>query len=258
MMIISDNINPKGKKSMQKFFIEDSFFGGEYITLLGDEARHIAYSLRMAKGDSITLSDMSGNEYNCIIEDFTKDSVSVRVLSENKALGEPPCEIILFQALAKGEKMDYIVQKATELGVTKIVPFESERCIAKSDKKGDVSKLERRKKIAKDAAGQCGRGKIPEILPTLSFKEALDMMEKAEISIFCYEAEGTLPVKELLPREVPREIAFMIGPEGGFSEKEAMQAKERKIHLAGLGKRILRTETASLYVLSSLSFYYEM
>ena len=243
---------------MPKFFLPNESFGEDYATVTGQSARHIAYSLRMANGDSLTLCDMSGNEYNCVIDFFTQDSVKVKILSSSKAPGEPPYRVILFQALAKGEKMDYIVQKATELGVCEIVPFESERCIAKSDKKGDVTKTERRKKIASDAAGQCGRGRIPEINATVSFKEALERLSKAELAFMCYEGEDTLPLKELLPEEKPCEIGFMIGPEGGFSKQEVDAAARCGVKLAGLGKRILRTETASMYVLSSLSFYYEI
>ncbi len=243
---------------MPKFFLPNELFGGDTVTFDGQTARHVAYSLRMAVGDPITLCDMSGNKYDCVIDSFTQETVTAKVLSCEKALGEPPCKIILFQALAKGEKMDLIVQKATELGVCEIVPFESQHCIAKSDKKGDLAKTERRKKIATDAAGQCGRGRIPEISPTVSFKEAVDRLSKCELGFLCYEGEGTLPLKELLPEAPPSEIAFMIGPEGGFSKGETEIAKELGIGLAGLGKRILRTETAPLYVLSALSFYYEM
>ena len=243
---------------MPKFFLNDEFFGGEYVTFDGQTARHVAYSLRMAKGDHITLCDMSGNKYECVIDSFTKDTVTVKVLSSDKASGEPPCRIVLFQALAKGEKMDYIVQKATELGVCEIVPFESQNCIAKSDKNGDIAKTERRKKIAADAAGQCGRGIIPKISNTVSFGEALSRLAKSESAFFWYEGEGTLSLRSILPEKAPSEIAFMIGPEGGFSAKEVEAAKELGISLAGLGPRILRTETACLYVLSSLSFLYEM
>ncbi len=243
---------------MPKFFLPNELFGGDTVTFDGQTARHVAYSLRMAVGDEITLCDMSGNKYDCVIEAFTKESVTAKVLSSEKAPGEPPCKIILFQALAKGEKMDYIVQKATELGVCEIVPFESQNCIAKSDKKGDLAKTERRIKIAIDAAGQCGRGRIPEISETVSFKEALGKLSECELGFLCYEGEGTLPLKELLPKDSPLEIAFMIGPEGGFSKSEVQTARELGISLAGLGKRILRTETASLYVLSSLSFYYDV
>ena len=243
---------------MPKFFLPNESFGEGSVTVTGQAARHIAYSLRMAKGDSLTLSDMSGNQYDCVIESFTQDSVNAKILSCAKAPGEPPCKIVLYQALAKGEKMDYIVQKATELGVCEIVPFESERCIVKSDKKGDSTKTERRIKIATDAAGQCGRGRIPEIKPTVSFKEALEELSKKDLAFLCYEGESTLSLKELLPDEMPSEIGFMIGPEGGFSKKEVDAATERGVKLAGLGKRILRTETASLYVLSSLSFRYEI
>ncbi len=242
---------------MPKFFLNDELFGEEYVTFGGQNARHVAYSLRMATGDAITLLDMSGNKYECVIDSFTKETVTVKVLSSGKATGEPPCRIVLFQALAKGEKMDYIVQKATELGVCEIVPFESQNCIARSDKKGDEAKTQRRKKIAADAAGQCGRGAIPEISNTVTFKEALARMAESELSFFCYEGEGTRPLKDLLPESVSSEIAFMIGPEGGFSEKEVEAARALGIPLAGLGKRILRTETASLYVLSVLSFLYE-
>ncbi len=244
---------------MPKFFLENEMFGEEFAEISGQQARHIAYSLRMAKGDSITLCDMSGNQYECEIDSFTSDSVRAKIISKASAPGEPPCEIILFQALAKGEKMDLIVQKATELGVSAIVPFESERCIVKSDKKGDENKTERRKKIASDAAGQCGRGRIPEISPTLSFKEAFARFSECELPLFCYEGGGTQPIKALLPENPPKTLAFMIGPEGGFSENEAALAeKHENVRLAGLGKRILRTETASMYVLSALSFKYEM
>ncbi|MBR3716004.1 MAG: 16S rRNA (uracil(1498)-N(3))-methyltransferase [Clostridia bacterium] len=243
---------------MPKFFLPNESFCEDSAVVTGQSARHIAYSLRMAKGDSLTLCDMDGNEYDCVIDSFTQDSVTVKILSSCKAPGEPPYRIILFQALAKGEKMDYIVQKSTELGVCEIVPFESERCIAKSDKKGDLSKTERRRKIASDAAGQCGRGRIPEVSATVSFKEALDRLSRMELAFMCYEGENTLALKALLPDERPTEIGFMIGPEGGFSKQEVEAALERKVKLAGLGKRILRTETASAYVLSSLSFYYEI
>ncbi len=243
---------------MPKFFLPNELFGGGNVTFDGQTARHVAYSLRMATGDEITLCDMSGNKYDCVIESFTKETVTVSVLSSEKAPGEPPCKIILFQALAKGDKMDYIVQKATELGVCEIVPFESRNCIVKSDKKGDLSKTERRRKIATDAAGQCGRGRIPEICETISFGEALSRLSKCDLSLLCYEGEGTLPLRYLLPKETPSEIGFMIGPEGGFDKGEIESAMELGIPLAGLGPRILRTETASLYLLSSLSFYYEM
>ncbi len=243
---------------MPKFFLPSELFGEEFVTFDGQTARHVAYSLRMAVGDPITLCDMSGNKYDCIIDSFTKDSVTAKVLSCEKASGEPPCKIILFQALAKGEKMDLIVQKATELGVCEIVPFESRNCIVKSDKKGDLTKTERRRKIATDAAGQCGRGRIPEIRATVSFGEALDRLSKCEKALLCYEGEGTLPIKALLSEKAPSEIGFMIGPEGGFDKSEVERARALGISLAGLGPRILRTETASLYLLSALSFYYEM
>lgn len=243
---------------MPKFFLPDELFGSESVTFDGQTARHVAYSLRMAVGDPITLCDMSGNKYDCVIDSFTKETVTARILSSEKASGEPPCKIILFQALAKGEKMDLIVQKATELGVCEIVPFESRNCIAKSDGKGDASKTERRRKIAADAAGQCGRGRIPEISVTLSFDKALERLAKCEKALLCYEGEGTLPIKALLPEKAPSEIGFMIGPEGGFDKSEVEKARALEISLAGLGPRILRTETASLYLLSSLSFCYEM
>ncbi|MBE6618780.1 MAG: 16S rRNA (uracil(1498)-N(3))-methyltransferase [Ruminococcaceae bacterium] len=242
---------------MPKFFLPNELFGEELVTFDGQTARHVAYSLRMAVGDSITLCDMSGNKYDCIIESFTKESVTVRVLSSGVAQGEPPCKIVLFQALAKGEKMDLIVQKATELGVCEIVPFESRNCIVKSDKKGDVAKAERRRKIAADAAGQCGRGRIPNISETLTFKQALEKLAACETAFVCYEGEGTLPLKELLPDRVPETLGFMIGPEGGFDKSEIAMAKQLGVSLAGLGERILRTETASLFVLSALSFHYE-
>ena len=153
--------------------------------------------------------------------------------------------------------MDTIIQKAVELGVSKIVPVATARCIMKMGDNGD-KKIARWQKIANEAAGQCGRGVLPEVTAPVSFKEAVATAKSDELSLFCYEELGkTKSLSVLLPETPPKTISFFVGPEGGFDPREAQMAEEAGVQLCGLGPRILRTETASGYVLAAISFFYE-
>lgn len=245
---------------MPRFFIRQQQIDGDIITLVGDDAHHIARSLRMAVGESITVCDMQGNEYDCAIDGFDEDrEVYARILSRAAAENEPRCKITLFQALPKGDKLDTVIQKAVECGVYEIVPFESDRCVVKVKAEAEERKTERRRRIAEEAAKQCGRSILPSVSPTVSFERMLDMACSAVVCLFCYEGDGTQPLGRILREKMVASadgnmpsVSVVIGSEGGFSVTEAQRAAERGMIPTGLGKRILRTETAPVFVLSCL------
>ncbi|MBR4295929.1 MAG: 16S rRNA (uracil(1498)-N(3))-methyltransferase [Clostridia bacterium] len=252
---------------MPRFFVskEDFDFEKGKVVIVGEDARHISFSLRKAVGDRITVSNGVDAEYDCVLESFDGDRVVCGIESEKVLETEPPFIAKIYQALPKGDKLDTIIQKSTECGASDILPFESEFCIAKEKSDSAGRKLERRRRIAEEAAKQCGRGKIPEVHPTVDFKTAVREASKADIPIFCYEGEGTLPLSELLCSEIKKlgdkklpEISVIIGSEGGFSPEEANFAKENGMLMAGLGRRILRCETVAGFVLACLVYELEL
>ncbi len=242
---------------MPRFFVPPSVLCSEYVRLEGEPARHVARSLRMAEGDGLTLCDGEGNDFACHIVGFSKDTVDVKIDSKTANKAEPPYRATLFQCIAKGEKMDYIVQKSVELGVFEIVPVESERTIVRLDRALAGKKTERWQRISEEAACQCGRGIVPKIHSPVPFDEAVRLAAGYELSLFCYECEKESLLKDRLNRMCTG-LSFFVGPEGGFSEKEAEAALENRLAPVSLGNRILRTESASGYLLSALSFAWEM
>ncbi len=251
---------------MPRFFIRQNQIEGNTLTLVGEDAHHAARSLRMAVGDGITVCDMQGNEYDCKITGFEDDArVFCEIMGLKSSDTEPPLKITLFQALSKGDKLDTVIQKAVECGVSKIVPFESERCVVRCKADAEERKTERRRRIAAEAAKQCGRSILPEVTPTVDFNTALDLAKQSELVLFCYEGDGTEALGRILSRELLRKddgrypsVALIVGSEGGFSLDEANRAKDSGAHMAGLGKRILRTETAPIFALSCLIFATEL
>jgi 16S rRNA (uracil1498-N3)-methyltransferase len=209
----------------------------------------------MAVGDQITVCDMQGNEYTCRIAAFNDDrEVSAEILDSKHSENEPKIFIRLFQALPKGDKLDTIIQKAVECGVSEIIPFQSERCVVKIKSDAEDRKTERRQRISAEAAKQCGRSVIPEVRASVGFDQAIAMATESELCLFCYEGDGTIPLGSILRKydDLPASVSIVIGSEGGFSQKEVAKAEEKGVTLAGLGKRILRTETASGFVLACL------
>lgn len=249
---------------MPRFFVRQERITNGNISIIGEDAHHIARSLRMAAGEEITVCDMQGNEYTCKISSFDEDrEVSAEILSQKKSENEPKIFITLFQALPKGDKLDTIIQKAVECGASKIVPFQSERCVVKIKNEAEDKKKERRQRISAEAAKQCGRSVIPEVSSSVSFKEALLQAQSSDLILFCYEGDGTLPLGEILKKEfeksdAPKSVSIFIGSEGGFSIKEAETAKDSGAIMIGLGKRILRTETASGFILACLVCFTEL
>lgn len=248
---------------MPRFFIRASQIGTEdggaqTVRILGDDAQHITKSLRMREGDTITVCDMARTEYSCRILSVG-ECVLARVESACPSASEPPYEAVLYQALIKGDKFDHVVQKAVECGVHRIVPVLTERCVVRLDKKDGEKKRLRWQRIAAEAAKQCGRGIIPEVSGLMYFKEAVSQAAQAALPLFCYEGEDKCSLVQATENcRAPGTVSLLIGSEGGFSVEEASFAAECGMRSVGLGKRILRTETASSFALACLSFAYEM
>ena len=248
---------------MPRFFVDPSDVRDGLIVLKNENARHISLSLRLAVGDEVTVCDGS-RLYDCVLVRFDGVTVDAEIRETRPVDTEPPYVAHLYQALPKGDKLDTVIQKAVECGVSEIVPFESSRCIVRMKPEAESKKTERRARIAEEAAKQCGRGVIPSVRATVSFARAMDMAAEADIVLFCYEGDATRPLGDIL-RAHPTlckgrrpHVAIVIGSEGGFSPDEARAAADRGFAMTGLGKRILRTETASSFVLAALCLQYEL
>ncbi len=228
---------------MPRFFTDSP--ADDLIKVTGSDARHIGFSLRMKVGEKITFCH-NGTDYHTVIESFSENEVLCRVESSGPSRSEPSISLTLYQAFPKQDKLESIIQKTTELGIARIVPFISARCIARPDERSYSKKYERFRKIAEEAAKQSGRGILPEISPMMSFAEAVKDMENNDIKLFCYENGG----KRLNDISLPQtgKIAVMIGSEGGFERAEAEYAEASGAVNIWLGERILRCETCPVAV----------
>ncbi len=253
---------------MPRFFVDPSAIRDDLVILTGKNAHHAAYSLRLAPGDRIKVCDQQ-TAYLCEMLSFDSQTATARILSASPIDTEPPFSATLYQALPKGDKLDTVIQKAVECGVGRVIPFESSRCIVRAKPEAEARKTERRQRIAEEAAKQCGRGVIPTVAPTVTYAEALRLSETADLILFCYEGDGVAPLPTVLEEARPAleaaeqaghrpEIAIFVGSEGGFSPEEAAAARDAGAAMTGLGKRILRTETASGFVLSCLIYALEL
>ena len=234
---------------MPRFFVSEDQFSDDTVILTGEDAHHIARSLRMAAGEHITVCDPSGLEFDCELISFEQDKrVVAKVLSSKPSQNEPPYGAYLFQALPKGEKFDSIIQKAVELGAAGIVPVEMKRCVVKLEEKKKKSRRERWQAIAESAAKQSKRSRIPEVGEVLSYQAAMTMAGEMDLFLLPYENErGMAATREALETIRPgMKVAILIGPEGGFDPKEVDKAVEKGARSISLGRRILRTETAAI------------
>lgn len=245
------NTDTFGGKILPRFFVES--LEGEQIVIEGGDARHIALSLRMRQGDELVLCDGVGSEALCKIASLCPESVVLDVLERRASAAEPKTKVILYQALPKSDKLEYIVQKAVELGAVKIVPVLTSRCISRPDEKAAAKKLDRLRKIAEEAAKQSGRGVIPEIGSVLSFKNAIKEMSTAALPILFFE-HAEYPLRECMEKYSGGDIALMVGAEGGFSDEEAAFAVENGLYSVSLGPRILRCETAPVAAISAIMY----
>ncbi len=247
---------------MPRFFIDasDVYRDGDVclIRIAGDDAHHITHVLRTRIGEELIACDNTGKVYRTELAEAGAEVV-LKVLEESAADTEPPYIATVYQALVKGDKMETVIQKAVETGASVIVPMVTSRAVVKLDEKDARKKTERWQKIAHEAAKQCGRGIIPKVEMPILFAEAMRQAAEADLPLFCYEGAGTEPLPGIFrTHESPRTIALCIGPEGGYSEAEAEMAADAGMCMCGLGKRILRTETAAVFVLSCLSAAYEL
>ncbi len=246
--------------SMYHFFADQTDISDRDIYIRGDDYNHIKNVLRMHPGEVISVSDgVSGKEYRCHIEDFTAEAVHCRLDFIKEADTELPVRVLLFQSLPKSDKMEFVIQKAVELGAAEIIPVASERCVVKLDEKKAAAKVKRWKGIAEAAAKQSNRGIVPEVTEVMDFDTALTYAGKCDVRLIPYElAEDFEKTRQITDGiKEGQSAAVFIGPEGGYAEEEIAKAQERGVIPITLGRRILRTETAALVVLSWLVYKLE-
>lgn len=244
---------------MYQFFVEDTQVGASAVTIEGSDVNHIKNVLRMRRGEKVRISTASGQNYFGEIAELSDELVLVDILEACADDTELSNKIYLFQGLPKSDKMEWIIQKAVELGAYEIIPVAMKNCVVKLDAKKAASKAARWQEIAKSAAKQSKRSLIPEVLQPMDYREALKKAEELDVVLLPYENErGMAATREAIAQIKPgQSIGIFIGPEGGFADAEIAAAKEKQMQVISLGKRILRTETAGLAALSILMYHLE-
>ena len=245
---------------MYQFFVEPHQIQGNRILIEGNDVNHIKNVLRMKPGEELAVSNgLDGKEYRCGILEFDEDAVicELRFVKEDGV--ELPSQVYLFQGLPKADKMEMIIQKCVELGVYAVIPVATKRCVVKLDDKKAKSKIQRWQGIAEAAAKQSKRRIVPEVMDVMSLKQALTYVKDFEVKVIPYElAEDMAKTKKIIEGLQPgQKIAVFIGPEGGFDESEIKEALENGTQPITLGKRILRTETAGLTIMSWIMYRLE-
>lgn len=231
--------------------------GRFYIT--DTDFNHIKNVLRMKQGDEFLVS-FEGKSHLCTLEELSEGQATAKIITENYQSTELPIYIHLFQGLPKADKMELIIQKCTELGVSEITPVEMSRCVVKIEEKKKKSKTERWQAISESAAKQSKRNTVPEIMNVMSYKEALLFAEKLDLFLVPYESKNGMAdtVSALKEIKSGMSVGILVGPEGGFDEKEIDEALSHKAKIISLGKRILRTETAAITAVGMCMLYSEM
>lgn len=244
---------------MQHFFVVPDQVRDGYIEITGSDVNHMKNVLRMKTGEQLEISDGNNKKYLCEIESLEADKVTARILEEREAENELPSKLYLFQGLPKSDKMELIIQKAVELGVWEVIPVATKRAVVKLDQKKAAKKRERWSGISESAAKQAGRNVIPEIKQVMNFREALSYAKSLDVLLIPYElAEGMQDTKERIQAIQPgQSVGIFIGPEGGFEQEEVKLAMEAGAYPITLGRRILRTETAGMTMLSVLMYHLE-
>lgn len=244
---------------MFNFFVDSAARQGDCYIISGNDYNHIVNVLRMKKGDEFLVS-CDEKSALCRLDNISCDSVFAEIIEENFKTAELPIKIYLFQALPKSDKMELIIQKCVELGVYSIIPTQMNRCVVKLDSKKKKSKLERWQSIAESAAKQSKRNIIPKVDDVLTYKEALSKIKELDLFLVPYENEmGMTATKNALEKIKPgMSIGILIGPEGGFDDKEISEAIKAGASAVSLGRRILRTETAAITATAMCMLHTEM
>ena len=244
---------------MHKFFTPKELINGDVAKIIGDDVKHIYKVLRISEGEKVTLTNCEGVEYLARVKSVSKQEVLIEILEKLESNNESNVKIYLFQGLPKSQKMDLIVQKGTELGITEFIPTITHRVDVKL--KGEFKKLDRLNRIALEAAKQSKRSIIPKVSEPIDFNEVLEKINSLDLLIVPYENANNFGIKTLI-NELRKEnnidniknIGIFVGPEGGIEEDEIERLKDKGAHIVTLGKRILRTETAG-FVATSLIQY---
>lgn len=244
---------------MNHFFVEESQVQGSEIIIEGTDVNHIKNVLRMKPGEEIMVSNGTDKHYICSILTISAEQVVTKIVDIDTNSTELPVKLYLFQGLPKADKMELIIQKSVELGVSEIIPVAMKRCVVKLDGKKEKSKLTRWQGIAESAAKQSKRMVIPNISSVMNFKEAVAYAKTLDYNIIPYEFANGMEKSKQIVKEIGKykSVGIFIGPEGGFDEAEIAYAKENDMQIISLGKRILRTETAGLTALSIIMFELE-
>nr|WP_296264075.1 16S rRNA (uracil(1498)-N(3))-methyltransferase [uncultured Merdimonas sp.] len=244
---------------MQRFFVTPAQVGEEEIYIEGSDVNHMKNVLRMKAGEELMVSDGNNWQYRCAVKEYLPEKAVLKITKKELVDTELPSKIYLFQGLPKQDKMELIVQKAVELGACQVIPVMTRRCVVKLDAKKAAKKVSRWQQIAESAAKQAGRGYIPEIRDVMTLEEALAFAGQLDVRLIPYElAEGMEHTRDVIGKIMPgQSVGIFIGPEGGFEKEEVEQAVEKGVLPVTLGKRILRTETAGLAVLSVLMYRLE-
>ena len=248
-------------RTISTFYIKNNQVNIETISIVGDDVKHIRNVLRHKVNDELEVCDESGVRYLTKIRDFLENEILLDIIEQSDKNTEMPVKIDLYQGLPKSDKMDLIVQKTTELGVSTIIPVMTDRVIVKLEKGNENKKIERWNKIAAEAAKQSGRQLIPIVENVVNLEKIVENLSKYDIVIVPFECEKDSTLKNILKnvKNKIENIAVVIGPEGGFSEKDIeILEKAPNVEKVSLGKRILRTETAGLATLAMLLYEYEL
>ena len=238
---------------MARFFVAPTELNGDRVVLTGENADH-AKVLRLRVGEAVTVCDGIGNECICEVTDTTPGQYTLAIIQQTASESEANVNVKVYMAYSKGDKLEHVIQKATELGACEIIAFPTARCVSKPDDKSLKKKTERWQKIASSAAQQSGRARIPQVRTLASYLDALHDAAGSDIGILFYENEEATTLRMALSASAYTSVSIMTGPEGGFEPKEVEMASEAGLKICTLGKRILRCETAPLCALSAIMY----
>ena len=238
---------------MTRFFVEQDICCEDMLTLTGENVQH-AKVLRLKAGETVLLCDGQGMEAICSVTQVGNEEIVLSVKDRQLSSSEAAVRVSVYVAFPKADKLEHVIQKATELGAYEIVAFPSARCISRPDEKSLKKKLERWQKIAASAAEQSGRGRIPQVLTLGSYQEALERASQADKALLFYENEQATTLKMALSAGSYTTVSLMTGPEGGLEQAEVEKAEAAGLQVCTLGKRILRCETAPLCALSAVMY----
>ena len=238
---------------MTRFFVTPEDMQPDFLVLTGENAKH-AKVLRLKEGEEVLVCDGQGAECLCTVSDVSPEQIGLVVKKRQESETEAAVQVSVYMAFPKADKLEHVIQKATELGAYEIVAFPSSRCVSRPDEKSLAKKLERWQKIAASAAEQSGRGRVPQVLALPSYKAALERAALADKALLFYENERSTTLKMSLNSGSYQTVSLLTGPEGGLEVSEVKQAEDAGLQVCTLGKRILRCETAPLCALSAVMY----